>query len=164
MTGFINSIGFVYILIYCNSLDCFVPRNDGMHYLHCKSPSFSKKKSKMTTVLPTPSFRPKHMERQRMSPHSVISTEHMERQRNVCSGEICTAFKATCHDSTTQRSLQFQIPPLRMLRWRSARFGRNDGIRYRLCEPAKQSSVTVFSGLLRSSQWRYALTVIARRL
>ena len=65
----------------------------------------------MTTAFPIPSFRPKHM----------------ERQRNVCSGEICTAHKATCHNSTTQGLLQLEIPPLRMLRWRSTCFGRNDG-------------------------------------
>ena len=29
MTGFINSNGVEYVLTYCNSLDCFVPRNDG---------------------------------------------------------------------------------------------------------------------------------------
>ena len=52
-------------------------------------------------VFPLPSFRP----------------EHTERQRSVCSGEICTVLQL----------FQLQIPPLRMLRWRSACFGRNDG-------------------------------------
>ena len=35
MTRFINSKGVKYVLTYCNSLDCFVPRNDGMRYRNC---------------------------------------------------------------------------------------------------------------------------------
>ena len=36
MTGFINNNGVTIILTHCNSLDCFVPRNDGNLHRHCE--------------------------------------------------------------------------------------------------------------------------------
>jgi len=43
MTGFINSNGLVYILTCCNSLDCFVPRNDVARCRHCELAKQSRK-------------------------------------------------------------------------------------------------------------------------
>ena len=50
MTEFMNSNGLVYMLTYCNLLDCFVPRNDGggyrndgIRYRHCEPAKQSSK-------------------------------------------------------------------------------------------------------------------------
>ena len=81
---------------------------------HCESPSFLKTKNKMTTEFP-----PRHFDRNTWSASGMYEVEK----------------SVPCI-----RLLQLQIPPLHMLRWRSACFGRNDGGQVRHCEEERRSN------------------------
>ena len=101
-------------------------RNDGNTRRYCQSPSLFKEKKRNDDSIP----------------QIVIST-------------VTHGVPAECVQwrNLYRLDMNVEIPPLRILRWRSACFGRNDGGRVRHCEEERRSNPEKTSHKVYKSQF-----------